>query len=345
MEVGNGDTVGGNAHCEEGNAHCEEGNTDGEEGITHCEEGIADCEEGNTDCEEGIADCEEGITHCEEGNADCEEGNEDWEECFAPCDEKNGGQEKHFASIEIAFFFADIDFEKMVVNIMYSVIIFSSYNNSNTNYERYIMPTSDYLPRNEEDYNQFLHTFADKLRLYNTELNVSNEKIDQLTTESAAIAAAILESDSAEQTYRSKVAQKQEMVRASKDGVRRLVNQIKAHDAFTQAIGLDLNVFGTPVVMTPEEINNAKPEVEATITEGFIILDWKKKKFDGVAIYRKIDAATAFTFLDKDTKSPYEDAIGSTGEGAPQIRTYKFIYLLEDKEVGQASDEIRVVAG
>ena len=150
------------------------------------------------------------------------------------------------------------------------------------------------------------------------------------------------ETKSAEQTFSSKAVAKRTAITTSKTALRKLIGQIKSHDIYTEAIGMDLGVIGAEVNLTQEEINTAKPKVVATIVGNYIIFDWLKRMFDGVAIYRKRGNETTFTLIGRDTFSPFEDAIGNITEGASEVRIYKFIYILDDKEIGLFSDEIKV---
>jgi hypothetical protein len=71
-------------------------------------------------------------------------------------------------------------------------------------------------------------------------------------------------------------------------------------------------------------------------------MDWVKGQFDGVVVQSKRGAETSFTFLDKDTKSPYEDMRHNINPDQHEARTYRMRYLMNDQEIGLWTDEIKV---
>lgn len=69
-------------------------------------------------------------------------------------------------------------------------------------------------------------------------------------------------------------------------------------------------------------------------------LDFSKSKSDGVNIYSRREGEAAFSFLARDTASPYVDNRPLAVAGKPEVREYKAVYVLNDAEIGQFSDEV-----
>lgn len=120
--------------------------------------------------------------------------------------------------------------------------------------------------------------------------------------------------------------------------IRAAIAQIKAAPGYTDAIGEQLLIVGDGADdLNP---NDGKPEFKALPKFGSVILDWKKGDFDGVLIESMRGTETAFSFLDKDYKSPFPDMRPNLVAGVPEVRRYRMIYLLDDQVVGVWSDEV-----
>lgn len=90
--------------------------------------------------------------------------------------------------------------------------------------------------------------------------------------------------------------------------------------------------------------NNAKQTGSGTAMTGSIVrIDWKKGKFDGVFIDSERGDETAWTRLDFDMRSPYEDSRLPTAAGKPEERRYRLIYFIDNQTVGVWSDTITVI--
>ena len=68
---------------------------------------------------------------------------------------------------------------------------------------------------------------------------------------------------------------------------------------------------------------------------------FNKSKGDDVTIYSRRGEETDFTFLTRDTNSPYADNPPCLVAGKMETRTYKARYLLDDEEIGRFSDEFQ----
>ncbi len=60
-------------------------------------------------------------------------------------------------------------------------------------------------------------------------------------------------------------------------------------------------------------------------------------------IYSQREGESGFTFLARDTSSPYIDNRPCAVAAKPEVRKYKAIYVVGDDEIGLFSDEVPVV--
>lgn len=155
----------------------------------------------------------------------------------------------------------------------------------------------------------------------------------ELHTTSAAATSAVA---SAQQAVAAKDATRKKVDLAT----RALVRRIKAHPSYTPAIGAQLGIEGPDVVV---DLSEAKPVLTATPQmSGLVVIDFVKGESDGVNLYSRRGAETAFTFLARDTASPYVDNRLPLVAGQPEQRHYKAMYVLDDDEVGLPGDELAV---
>ncbi|MCW5907399.1 MAG: hypothetical protein KIS94_06045 [Chitinophagales bacterium] len=125
--------------------------------------------------------------------------------------------------------------------------------------------------------------------------------------------------------------------------IRKLVQTIKAHRNYTQAIGEDLGIIGAENDFNP---NTLKPELKVeTAAGGRPNIIWKKGLTEGIKI--KVDRGSGtFEFLAVDTQPNYLDTHPLPPYGQSAIWKYTAIYLYNDEEAGQWSDVVSItVAG
>ena len=93
-----------------------------------------------------------------------------------------------------------------------------------------------------------------------------------------------------------------------------------------------------PLSKTAPQIQGAFPRVKLkSLLSSVVRIDWRKGKFDGVLVYSKRGDEVEWTLLDRDNYSPYIDTRPPLEAGKPEIRYYRFRYLLGDQAVGDYS--------
>lgn len=83
-------------------------------------------------------------------------------------------------------------------------------------------------------------------------------------------------------------------------------------------------------------------EHHATRDGGPVGIDFNLANSEGVNIYSRRDGDADFKFLARDTVPPYVDNRPMLVAGKPELREYKAVFVVADKEVSQFSDEITV---
>ena len=119
---------------------------------------------------------------------------------------------------------------------------------------------------------------------------------------------------------------------------RALVEYIKAHPNYTEAIGQDLGIIGAP------DIGALKPVLKARdLGFGQAEVDSTKDIYDGVDIYGQRAGETTWTYLGRDNFPPYVDNRALLVPGQPEERRYRAKFVQNDVQVGDWSDTVSVV--
>jgi hypothetical protein len=121
-----------------------------------------------------------------------------------------------------------------------------------------------------------------------------------------------------------------------------VVNRIKAHQAYTSAIGSNLGIEGS--LAAKADADAAQPTLKAVMRGGKVNLVWKKAGFSGILIEK--DNGAGFVTLDKDFSPDFIDNSPMPAAGESAVWKYHASYLLGDEKVGMMSDIVSVtVAG
>ncbi len=119
---------------------------------------------------------------------------------------------------------------------------------------------------------------------------------------------------------------------------RKLVEFLKAHPAFTKAIGDDL---GIEAPAAPAQ--TMKPTIKcATEPNGKVFLNVLKDGHDAFTVFCKRGAEAQPSLLGVYTRSRIEDGRPPLVTGQPELREYTIQYRDADQPVGEMSDPCRV---
>ena len=120
------------------------------------------------------------------------------------------------------------------------------------------------------------------------------------------------------------------------------IQRAKLSPNFNQAIAEQLMIATTPPDSTIPA--DSKPPASGTAMTGSVVrVDWTKGRFDGVFVDSQRNEETAWTRLDFDMRSPYEDSRPPITAGKPEERRYRLIYFIDNQIVGIWSDTITVI--
>ncbi len=125
--------------------------------------------------------------------------------------------------------------------------------------------------------------------------------------------------------------------------LRASIAAIKTNSGYTPEIGADLGVIGSAGSFDP---NTYKAELISVDQTGPNLVTVKfgkaKGNIDGVHVYSRMQGASEWKFLARDTVPPYVDTTPLAQAGKPEVREYRIRAVINDEEIGDYSDAAQV---
>jgi hypothetical protein len=122
----------------------------------------------------------------------------------------------------------------------------------------------------------------------------------------------------------------------------KLIQRIKNHAAYTEAIGHDLGIVAITANASPADYAAMKPALKIHLVAGQPILQWVKGDADGIEIHKAEGNSGEYKFLDLDMHPHFADKAPLPANGQSVVWKYKAIYRLGDERIGLWSDEVSV---
>jgi len=121
-----------------------------------------------------------------------------------------------------------------------------------------------------------------------------------------------------------------------------LAAQIKTNKNYTAAMGKDLWLIGTEIVIDPV---SWKPVISVQFQAGHPTVLWTKGQASAIEIWVDRNDTKGFLLMTINTDPNTTDTASLPFAGSSEMWRYKAIYLLHDVQVGQWSDVISVSVG
>jgi hypothetical protein len=200
---------------------------------------------------------------------------------------------------------------------------------------------NDYVPRSESQLAIWFTNYGKKVGTYGPVLGLTADEIKSAETGCDDASIKITEIEQKKNELQQLVASKDDVKDATLAIVRGFVARIKAHPAYTEAIGHDLGIIAASSIA---DMTSNKTTLKADALPGRVRISFTKRGLAGVNIYTRIHGTAQWTFLARDNNSPYDDVRPLTNN-QPEIREYMAMGVVGDEEVGQPSDIVSVVFG
>jgi hypothetical protein len=202
---------------------------------------------------------------------------------------------------------------------------------------------ADFFPKDEPSLILWLGNFQSKFAdPHGATLGYTPTEISDISAKCTALVTALNAVEAAKTALKNAVTTKDDLKSTNIGALRLEIRKIKTKSAYNDGIGEDLWIIGSTEEMDEE---NVKPKLSGEAFPGYVRLKFSKKGLDGVNIYTRLKGQTGWTFLARDTVSPYDDTRPLALAGTAETREYMCIGVVSDTEVGQQSDIVSVVFG
>jgi hypothetical protein len=190
----------------------------------------------------------------------------------------------------------------------------------------------DYLSLRDAEMIIWLTNFETTIRKEGEKLGLSAAEIEALIADCKNMVSSIQKADEANRVKKAATEAKNKTVSNGKKDIRKSVNKIKADDNYSQAIGDALGIIGETETF---DADNYKQEIKLSIVSKGVQVDFKKSHTDGINVYRRTEGEARWTYLARDTRSPYIDTEKLDGHSTLE---YKAWAVIDDEEIGVESD-------
>lgn len=198
---------------------------------------------------------------------------------------------------------------------------------------------TDYVPHSEAQLVPWLANFVKKINTHGFALGLTAEEMTSIRSACIEISSKIAGIEQKRTELQDLIEIKDNVKNLTLAAIRCFVTRMKMHPAFTDEIGQDLKIIATNGFITD---HGNKITLKAGVSSGRVRIDFTKKHFTAVNIYARLHGTEPWTFLARDTTSPYEDNRPLL-DGQPEWREYMGLGVIGDNEVGRPSDIVGVI--
>jgi hypothetical protein len=200
----------------------------------------------------------------------------------------------------------------------------------------------DYFPKSSAQQIPWLTNFKTKIAIHGTTLGLTKEEIATYQGYCDNTVEKINAVEAKKSELKAAVKSKNESLQSKPESLRTKIAHFKTATGYVKSIGEELGVVSTTTVM---DKSSYKAAITAQLFAGFVRIKFVKSGVDGVNIYRRRKGDTAWKFLARNSKSPYDDHIILTNVGQPEHFEYRAYGIVSDNEIGIASDIVDIVFG
>lgn len=197
----------------------------------------------------------------------------------------------------------------------------------------------DFIPAADDARKTWATTFKTAIATHGAAVGLTPAQITAAQGKCDAIISRIDDKAAKKNAWQSSVAAANTGNSADFGDLRSTIAAIKTNSGYTEAIGADLGIIGSGGAFDP---NTYKAELKALVLSapGQVTVTFGKAggNVDAVHVYMRRQGTNTWTFLARDSQSPYVDTTPMTEAGKPEIREYRIRALIGDDEIGDYSD-------
>lgn len=202
--------------------------------------------------------------------------------------------------------------------------------------------TSSFFPRKDADLVVWATNFKTKIPIYGAQLGLSPAQIDDEVKYCNDLIASVNDVNNQKTLLSSAVDSKTVTIEKQGGALRTEIGRHKTAVGYTDSIGKELGIVGAYVAF---DIANYKTKLSTEYYGGFVRVKFSKLGADGINLYHRKKGSSTWLFLARATKSPFDDHIVLEAPNQPEHWEYRAFGVLNDAEIGIASDIVEIVYG
>jgi hypothetical protein len=195
---------------------------------------------------------------------------------------------------------------------------------------------ADYVPTRDGDLVIWLNNLGKKLPDHAKALNLSPAQLKEVAGRIDALTSAVAKNEQKRAEYKAAVRGTEALKAEQVPALRALVRLIKAQPGYTASIGADLSLISGGRD-TLAALQAQQPSLSLQARAEGVKLSFRKGPADGVNVYARLAGEASWTFLGRDTRSPYLDRRPLQKPGVPEVREYQIRAVRRDEEIGPPS--------
>lgn len=204
------------------------------------------------------------------------------------------------------------------------------------------MTTNSFFPKMDSELMVWANNYKNKIAVNAPFLGLTAEQINEEIAYCDQLIAAVEEVNGKKQALKASLDARLLAIEAQGGALRTEIARHKLAAGYTDAIGRDLGIISHRIDFDP---NTYKAKISAEIFAGVARLKFMKRGADGLNIYHRKKGGSTWKFMARVTKSPFDDHIVLENPIQPEHWEYKAFGVVDDLEIGIASDIIEVIVG
>lgn len=198
-----------------------------------------------------------------------------------------------------------------------------------------------YLPRADSELLIWLDNYGKQLAAVGKSVGVDATEQKAQQALCAEIATAIQADEAAYANYRAAVAHSAEVKARALKTITSRIDHIDTHPACTDEIRAALRMVA-PQAGSSLALSEHKVPLSVEGLPGRVVLKWKKGPLEGVNVYGQRGTETEWLLLGRDNRPPFEDLRPLAARGVPEVRRYRVVGVVADREVTPPSDTVAI---
>jgi hypothetical protein len=202
--------------------------------------------------------------------------------------------------------------------------------------------TNSFFPKSDAALVVWATNYKQKISASASVLNLTAEQVAAEISYCDDLIDAVNAVKNQKQAFKSAVDAKKTIIETKGGALRAEIARHKTAVGYSDAIGQDLSIVSVNLGF---DTNAYKPKLNTELFGGYVRIKYRKNGVDGVNIYHRKKGSAAWLFLARTTKSPFDNHIVLETAGQPEHCEYRAFGVIDDSEIGQASDIVEVVYG